>query len=159
MPQMTKCKACQATISEAAVTCPQCGNPNKKPRTQYGCGTLIGVLVLGFIVVSVWTGNGSQPSKPKAPPTAAELRQQKIENQFSGWDGSHRHLERSVKASLKDPDSYQHIETRYKDNGDSISVFMNYRAKNSFGGYVVNTVVAKYDLSGNLLEAPVSLNE
>ena len=66
---------------------------------------------------------------------------------LSPWDGSHTALERLVKRRLKDPDSYEHVETRVSKKGaDGLhSVYMTYRAKNSFGGFVVGTATGKYD--------------
>lgn len=58
-------------------------------------------------------------------------------------------LELSVKRSLKDPDSFEHIGTVIKPTGDGANydALMRYRARNSFGGYVVSTVFGKLYLS------------
>lgn len=57
----------------------------------------------------------------------------------SPWDGSVSQVEDYLKSHLNDPDSYQSI-TWYKvikkGNGNFI-VLHKYRAKNTFGGYVV----------------------
>lgn len=89
----------------------------------------------------------------KAEALAAERaeHQKKIEAQFSGWDGSHRELERMIKDSMNDPDSYEHVETRYSDKGTYIRVFCTFRGKNAFGGIVKNTKTADFDLDGNYL--------
>lgn len=78
-------------------------------------------------------------------------RQEKIIKQFSSWDGSHRQFEIMVKNRLKDPDSYEHDNTKYIDKGDHIIVVMRYRAKNSFGGYVVETKGGKFSIDGSFL--------
>lgn len=78
--------------------------------------------------------------------------QKKIENQFSSYDGKHYELVRITKAGLKDPDSFQHIDTRVYKYEDSIGVLMNYRAKNSFGGYVVGSALADFDFDGKLIK-------
>ena len=72
---------------------------------------------------------------------------------LSGWDGSHRNFERMLKNRLKDPDSYEHIETRVTRKGsDGLhTLYTKYRAKNSFGGYVVQTATGKYDVSCNVV--------
>ena len=75
-----------------------------------------------------------------------------IENQFSSWDGSHRNLERFIKDNMNDPDSYDHIETRYRDEGNSLVVITKFRGANAFGGKVINTITARVDLEGNVLE-------
>lgn len=65
---------------------------------------------------------------------------------LSGWDGSHRGVEQWLKANLRDPDSYQHINTRITpvDNGKHALV-SSYRAKNGFGGYTNGVVIAEVD--------------
>lgn len=79
-------------------------------------------------------------------------RKEKVEKQFSSWDGSHIGLTRAIKKSMNDPDSYEHMETRFADKGDYILVITQFRGKNAFGGKVINTVTAKVDFDGNVIE-------
>jgi hypothetical protein len=79
-------------------------------------------------------------------------RRRAIEQQFSAWDGSHVALERIIKKSMNNPDSYKHVETKYGDMGDYILVSTTFRGTNAFGGVVTNTVRAKFTLSGDLIE-------
>jgi hypothetical protein len=59
---------------------------------------------------------------------------------MSAWDGSCYVVERALKSALKDPDSYQHMETVGPvADGAYWKVRTRYRAKNSFGGYVIET--------------------
>jgi hypothetical protein len=83
---------------------------------------------------------------------AAEARKKQIETQFSAWDGSHRGLERVIKESMNDPDSYDHVETVYWDRGDHLVVQTTFRGKNAFGGVVKNSVKAKVSLNGQVLQ-------
>lgn len=83
--------------------------------------------------------------KPKA------MREKEIVKQFSAWDGSHTQFERMIKNVLKDPDSYEHIETKYIDKEQHIIVITKYRARNSFGGYVVESKAAKFSIDGQFL--------
>lgn len=78
-------------------------------------------------------------------------RQNKINLQFSGYDGSHSTLKRVVKENMKDPSSFDHIKTNYEDKGSYILVQMSYRGKNSFGAKVIQTTTAKIDLDGNII--------
>lgn len=80
-------------------------------------------------------------------------RYNSIKKQFSSWDGSHRNLEQSIKNSMNDPDSYEHVETKYIDKGSHLVVVTTFRGRNSFGGKVINKVTAKVDLNGSILEA------
>ena len=82
----------------------------------------------------------------------------KITHQFSAWNGYHRGLVRLTEEHLKDPDSFQHINTRHWKNlkdgvfVGTITVVMEYRAKNSFGGYAIGNIAAVYDVEGNLVK-------
>lgn len=82
----------------------------------------------------------------------AQKRKEKIEKQFSPWDGSHYNLERMIKKAMNDPDSYEHDETVYWDKGSYLIVKTVYRGKNAFGGVVKNFVRAKVNLDGDILQ-------
>ncbi|MCA8830570.1 hypothetical protein [Hymenobacter pini] len=82
-------------------------------------------------------------------------RKEEIEAQFSAYDGSHRGVERLIKERMNDPDSYEHVATRYVDKGDHLAVLTQFRGKNAFGAKVLNTATAKVDLSGNVLSLEV----
>jgi hypothetical protein len=88
-------------------------------------------------------------AKHKAEVFAARKKQ--IESKFHSWDGSHTTVERAVKATMKNPDSYQHVETRYVDTGSTILVTTTIRGTNSFNAVVPTTFVAEVDINGNLL--------
>ncbi|WP_146680379.1 zinc ribbon domain-containing protein [Oceanococcus atlanticus] len=76
-------------------------------------------------------------------------RQKTIHAMFSQWDGSYPPLVKHVKSNMKDPSSYDHIETRFSDRGDHVYVVMRFRGKNSFGALIPNTVSAKINLDAN----------
>ena len=78
-------------------------------------------------------------------------RKNKIQMQFSSWDGSHSKLKRLVKDAINDPSSFDHVNTTYEDKGTYILVQMSFRGTNSFGAKVLNSVTAKVDLDGNIL--------
>lgn len=90
--------------------------------------------------------------KKEAARLAKEERKKLISRHFSAWDGSHAGLERLIKASMNDPDSYKHVETVYWDMGDHLVVRTTYRGKNVYGGVVKNAVKAKVDLNGNVMK-------
>lgn len=110
-----------------------------------------GSMALGLVtmVTALVLANPSEPAKPLTP---AEQREARIVAQFSAWDGAHRNLEAAVKRAMNDPDSYEHIDTTYTDRGDHVFLRTNFRGNNAFGGKVVNQVVAKADLDGNIIE-------
>ncbi len=75
-----------------------------------------------------------------------------LEKQFSKRDGSHTNLTKLLKNNLHNPDSYEHVETLYKDEGEYIIVQTRYRAKNVLGGKVLGKVKIKASLTGEILE-------
>lgn len=80
-------------------------------------------------------------------------RENSINHHFSGWDGSHIALAIMIKNSLNDPDSYEHVDTRYNDNGATLLVQTKFRGRNVFGGMILETVVADTDaVTGKVLE-------
>lgn len=105
------------------------------------------VLVMTFLALGSTDSNTSN-----VPKTPEEERTAEIEKNFSGWDGSHNGLTAAIKESMNDPKSYEHVETRYSDKGDHLIVTTTFRGKNAFGGVVKNSVTAKVDLNGNVIE-------
>ncbi|MBT6069324.1 hypothetical protein HOG48_06260 [Candidatus Peregrinibacteria bacterium] len=81
-----------------------------------------------------------------------EKRKELIEAQFSAWDGSHIKLTRSIKESMNDPGSYEHVKTSYWNMNGHIVVETTFRGKNAFGGLIMNTIKAKVSLTGEVLE-------
>lgn len=156
---LIKCPECKQDISDSAKACPNCGH-SKKERKTLGCGALILVLIVGVYILGTFsptttttTATTPVPEKPKTP---EQIRKDKIEYAFNLSDGSQRKLVSHVKQSLKDPKSFEHIETKYYDKKDYLMVIMRYRAKNSFGGYVVNTATAKTTIDGNIISVDLS---
>jgi len=79
-------------------------------------------------------------------------RRELVESQFSSWDGSHMNFTAIIKNAMNDPRSFEHVRTTYVDQGESVVVTTSFRGKNAFGGVVVNTMTARFDLEGNLIE-------
>lgn len=72
---LIKCKECGTEVSSKAETCPKCGA--RVAAKPMGCGTLIGVIFLGGIIISAFssifsssTGNGTS-SPPTSSPSAS----------------------------------------------------------------------------------------
>jgi len=150
---LKKCKECGGKVSSKADQCPHCGAKTK--RQSIGCGGLLLILfiigIIGSIMNQPSPSSNTTPPPPK-PKTQKELRTEKISAGFSAWDGSHIALERLIKKTMNDPDSYEHEETVYWDQGDDLIVKTTFRGKNGFGGVVKNWVKAKVDLNGNVLQ-------
>lgn len=79
-------------------------------------------------------------------------REKIVEEQFSKFDGSHKALTLLIKKNMNDPDSYEHVSTQFRDDNENIFVVTKFRGKNTFGAKVINTVSAKVDFNGNVIE-------
>jgi len=68
-------------------------------------------------------------------------------NCLSGWDGSNASLVSQVKNQLREPDSFEHAETKITPRSASgqHTVVMKYRARNGFGGMNVGEALATID--------------
>lgn len=85
-------------------------------------------------------------------PKTKEERQKEISKCFSSWDGSHRKLTDAVQNAMDDPKSFEHVETRYRDNGDRLLLFMTFRGKNKFGATVKNMVTAEASMDCSIVK-------
>jgi TM2 domain-containing membrane protein YozV len=150
-------------------------------KEKIGAGPIIGIIagwLILFVIVIVVIGESADSSattakeeaapqvvepEPEPEPVkelteeekavlATEQRREMIEDAFSAWDGSHIMLTQFIKDNMNDPKSYDHVETRYRDDGDYITVQVKFRGKNAFGGVVLNTIIAKCSLDGQVLE-------
>lgn len=110
-------------------------------------------LLFSAMMILAITSCNSGSSYPKnSDGSFKSARQIEIDNQFDDWDGSHPALTEMIKNNMNDPSSYEHVETRFKDENEHILVITKFRGKNAFGAKVLNTVMAKVDLKGNVLE-------
>lgn len=128
------CPYCKQNAPLTADECPHCGHEfsdlelkmrravnDRNPAALIGCAALALVIVFGvyYCSTNVSFRGGSSSAK----------------NCFSAWDGSHRKLVSRTKSNLRDPDSFEHIETRADTPAaGSQTVIMKYRARNGFGG-------------------------
>jgi len=151
---LKKCRECGNDVSSTAKACLICGI--KSPvQKQIGCIPSLIVIALVFWVISN-IGSGPKPNPVSAPistpKTAADVRKERITAGFSQWDGSHIALEKIIKQSMHNPDSYKHVKTTYKEEKDGLLVATQYRGTNAFGGVVTSQMVAKTDLDGNVIK-------
>lgn len=70
-------------------------------------------------------------------------------NCLSSWDGSLVEFRDAIKAQMRDPDSFQHIETRVLpvDDRGRNTIMMNYRSRNGFGGMNVGQAIGEFSNS------------
>nr|WP_067289824.1 stage II sporulation protein M [Marinobacterium profundum] len=105
---------------------------------------------VGFAALLVY---GMISSAFQEPPqlTAEQAHVQRIEQHFSKWDGSHEGLTPIIKASMHNPESYEHVKTTYVDGGETLQVTTAFRGTNAFGAVVTQSAYAVVDLNGNVL--------
>lgn len=112
-----------------------------------GCGLL---LIFGIIF-------GLHQCMQEELPSPEQLAAQEAEDEenrrkgfhcLSAWDGSHAGLVRMVEAGLRDPDSFEHVDTMITPvNADTgkHGVSMTFRARNGFGGLNVGRAIGEVD--------------
>lgn len=113
---------------------------------------LVALFVIGFIRTMA---DGGFRSAKSAPSGTIPM----VTN--NSYDNSVIQVESYLKQHLKDPDSYQSIEWDHvkeisdkitsENGGYKYSVLHKYRAKNSFGGYNIETDLFKFDKDGNVI--------
>lgn len=151
------CTQCGAAIPDGAKFCPGCGHaaagaapapptqPAKRADAAKGCLVLVLVGVLLLLVFGV--GRTPEESAELAAASAEERR--KGFHCLSGLDGSNRSLVAQVKAALRDPNSFEHAETRITPaspaRGGKHVATMQYRARNGFGGMDAGTATGLVD--------------
>jgi len=70
----------------------------------------------------------------------------------SSWDGSVWQVMQYLKSNLKDPDSYESIEwSSVQKQGENYVVRHKYRAKNSFGGYMIENQIFTLNSDGEII--------
>jgi len=97
------------------------------------------LIILTTMFMIVACGGGEDVSDPTVIAKKAEEKRNGF-HCLSAWDGSNISLVRETKNTMKDPKSFEHIETRIApvSNGQHTAV-MTYRGRNGFGGMVVET--------------------
>ena len=153
-----KCKSCKSDIAKGAKKCPHCKTDlrNWFVRHWIITGFIIVVIIWNIAPPPEWSTQVDSSIKqiPKSP---EQIRIEKIDSQFSLWDWSHKPSKDIILSWLKDPDSYEIIKTWYVDKWDYIIVQTKYRAKNSFGGYIVEYMKAKFSLDWDFIEIHTSI--
>lgn len=143
-PKAAICSKCRRLFTDADDRAFQVGAARVAAQIErrhqaqlWGCGGLAVILVVGFVVSAAYH---------EATATPQQLRAEEIAKCF-GEEGRNFDLVEKVKADLREPDSFQHIETRFvpASNGAIAVAEMRYRARNGFGGMNVASVQATVD--------------
>ncbi len=103
-----------------------------------------------LIFFTIFISSCSSPEKKLTP---EEQREQKIAAQFQGEGSSHPALVELIKSKMNDPDSFEHVQSRFIDEGGTyIIVIMKYRGKNAFGGVITKYVTAQVNFDKEVLQ-------
>ena len=155
------CPQCAEPIKKAAAKCKHCSSAVTPENVKDSIGGCIGLLVLLAIIFALFracSGPDKTPEQIAAEVKASAEDRRKGFHCLSAWDGSNRSLIDQVKAGLRDPKSFEHVETRIgpvNDNGNHL-ITMKYRAQNGFGGMNVGTAIGSVSQSN--CEASLSLS-
>ena len=89
---------------------------------------------------------------PDSPTSSAANRRPVVEN--SSWDGSVYQVKAWYRKHLKDPGSVEYISWSpvVRNKNGTFMVRVRYRAKNSFGGYVIGEDVCGLSANGRVLD-------
>lgn len=103
--------------------------------------------------IEEWTGTAIKISEEVSKEMEKLENLPNIEN--SVWDGSVYQVKNYLKKNLKDPDSYEGIEWSnvIKNSDETYTVRHKFRARNSFGGMVIEDWVFILDKEGNVTTA------
>lgn len=160
---LKECKECKKEVSNKAKKCPHCGV--NKPTGASAIAKFFGsfvkisltVFAICFLVIMVVGIMFPTPNTTSIKLTEekqkSKTREEQLSHAFSSWNGAHKVLERMIINAMNDPDSYEHIATRYLDHGETLFVISEYRGRNVFGGMVKQTVRARVDtVTGEVIE-------
>jgi hypothetical protein len=148
---LTKCSLCGKRISSSAVACPGCGEPRpesgwpelKKAKFKW-CIIAFAIVVVIFL----FTYRDLEQKVYALTPWIDVVYNSPIDKSVS-------QVEKYIKNRLKDPDSFEVIEWGdvVKGPDGACQVTCLYRAKNSFGAYVVEDVLIQLDKHGNVTKS------
>lgn len=138
------CKECSHQISKTAKFCPNCGAKNKQPP---GCLSVIIIGLILFFVIGVFVSISDANSSTTS--TRSSVRREAV---YNSSDGSVFEVKVFLRKTLKDPKSYDPMAWGkvVKNKDGSFYVVHRYRAKNSFGGYVIEQKIFRFDRRGNI---------
>ncbi|MEX2443332.1 MAG: hypothetical protein WD492_06995 [Alkalispirochaeta sp.] len=103
-------------------------------------------IIFALMIIFSFIGQGESDSRPLS-------RSERVDNQFSPIDGSNRKLVQWTKDQLHDIDSFQHKETRIRDDGSSstVGIQMEFTATNMLGGRVKNFAYAEVNINTGVI--------
>jgi hypothetical protein len=119
--------------------------------TSVGCAGLVAIGVVSVIAGDGATGGDTSQSTPYSRDSQQASVQTDADRQkgfhcLSEWDGANRSAVRQVRELMRNPKSFEHIETKiYGNDGGEHGLWMTFRAENGFGGMNVERIYARVD--------------
>jgi hypothetical protein len=143
------CKECKKEVSSEAATCPHCGVNIRKAPTQYGCGTLILLLVVAAVVMSAIGSFQDNRKKAEEARVAAQHEAAKTPEQREkdraakeAADADKRRKDEAItrgvagsgvlKKNMRNPQSFS-LSSAIVIDGTGAACY-EYRSQNGFGG-------------------------
>ncbi|WP_298337480.1 hypothetical protein [uncultured Erythrobacter sp.] len=122
----------------------------------FGAIGSIGLIVVLFVIVIFGVYQCSQPTEVTEQElldrenAAADEAKNRIKGLhcLSSWDGSNRSLVSFVKSGLREPDSFDHVDTLVTPKSEETGmhgITMTYRARNGFGGVNLSRAIGQVD--------------
>ena len=150
---LKSCKECGKEISTKVSQCPNCGAPIKK-ESWISFDGVVFFVIMGFALLAV--SLNAVPDRKTSTKKTRSSTYKPIETVYnSAWDGSVHQVERFLKKTLKDPKSFDAIEwspvKKVNLSTHKFIVRCKYRAKNSFGGYVITNQLFYLDAKGRIV--------
>ena len=100
---------------------------------------LFALCFLGYVATTKHTGPTPSLSGDKI--VSAE-RNTLIQKHFNPWGGGHKTLNKMIKSNMDTPSSFEHIDTKYIDNGDTLTVLTSFFETTKDGKKVKHNVSA-----------------
>ncbi len=116
----------------------------------------VAILILLFFIIGRFVSKQEKIGEQKYQQSLTQAqkdsiaKQEKVNKSFSAWDGSHNNLVKYVKDRMNDPNSFEHVSTKYWIIGETIVVLMVYRGKNAFGGVITENIKAETNIEGEI---------
>ncbi|UFS62727.1 hypothetical protein LOH54_01030 [Sulfurimonas sp. HSL-3221] len=125
-----------------------------KSVSDYVKSALVGFMLLTGTMADGRSLEDTRRNSDDVPKLQSAERSQevqaRIEGQFSRRDGAHIALTRYLRKRLRFPESFVHIKTYYRREGERLHVEMVYRAKNAQGNFCTERMRAVVSPEGAL---------
>lgn len=89
----------------------------------------------------------NESAAPAAALTPVQIRERQIQ---AALQKAYIPVQMQIQSMMHDPDSFEMVNTTYDDQGEYVVMSVTFRAKNSLGAKVLNTLDARVGLDGSV---------